>query len=169
MMKLKPMKSPSTPPQSATREPKEKASSSLITWMDPLENFGTNSVDSIGCLDSSTTYFEINLLFIILYLTHKRITHPILHEGTWHETFCVFNELFCIHEKYPELFIIILTQRSLIFTQIKSFHIWFHPRWLTSCPSQNASFYTSRKIVIWIFLTCTWRLVEFFMSYCLKR
>ena len=63
MMKLKPMKSPSTPPQSATREPKEKASSSLITWMDPLENFGTNSVDSIGCLDSSTTYFEINLLF----------------------------------------------------------------------------------------------------------
>ena len=99
-----------------------------------------------------------------------RITHPILHEGTWHETFCVFNELFCIHEKYPELFIIILTQRSLIFTQIKSFHIWFHPRWLTSCLSQNASFYTSRKIVIWIFLTCTWwRLVELFMSYCLKR
>ena len=117
MMKLKPMKSPSTPPQSATREPKEKASSSLITWMDPLETFGTNSVDSIGYLDSSTTYFEINLLFIILYLNHKRITHPILHEGTWHQTFCVFNELLCVHEKYPELLIVILTQRSFVFTE----------------------------------------------------
>ena len=168
MMKLKPMKSPSTPPQSATREPKEKASSSLITWMDPLENFGTKSVDSIGCLDSSTTYFEINLLFWLMIITIT-VTHPILHESTWHKTLCILNELLCVHEKYSKLLIIILTQSGLIFTQRQTFCTWSHPWWLTSCLSQNASFYTSRKIVFRILLTCTWRLVEFFMSYCLKR
>ena len=38
--KLKPMKSPSTPPQSATRAPKGKASSSLCTVTVSLANVG---------------------------------------------------------------------------------------------------------------------------------
>ena len=38
IMKLKPMKSPSVPPQSATREGKEAASSSASTWTSLLPN-----------------------------------------------------------------------------------------------------------------------------------
>ena len=53
MMKLKPMKSPSTPPQSATREPKEKASSSLITWIESLPNDGARLETGRGYLDFS--------------------------------------------------------------------------------------------------------------------
>ena len=53
MMKLKPMKSPSTPPQSATREPKEKASSSLITCIELPANVGARLEKGSGYLDFS--------------------------------------------------------------------------------------------------------------------
>ena len=56
MMKLKPMKSPSTPPQSATREPKEKASSSLITCIESLPNDGARLETGRGYLDFSMIY-----------------------------------------------------------------------------------------------------------------
>ena len=42
--KLKPTKSPSTPPMSATRDPTEKASSSLKTWTEAVANIGTKNV-----------------------------------------------------------------------------------------------------------------------------
>ena len=55
IIKLKPMKSPSTPPQSATRLPKEKASSSLRTCTDLEANNIYNPVPPlIGTMAGSS-------------------------------------------------------------------------------------------------------------------
>ena len=46
--KLNPMKSPRQPPQSATRDAKENASSSLLTRTESLANTGNSSVLALG-------------------------------------------------------------------------------------------------------------------------
>ena len=68
MMKLKPMKSPSTPPQSATREPKEKASSSLITCIESLPNDGAR-------LETGRGYFDFSMI-----CNRKRGERSCLHD-----------------------------------------------------------------------------------------
>ena len=58
--KLKPTKSPSTPPMSATRETVEKASSSLKTWTEAVAKIGTKIVPLPLSLSSSTIGSSVN-------------------------------------------------------------------------------------------------------------
>ena len=59
MRKLNPMNRPRTPPQSATRDPKEKASTSLWTRIDLLVNAISNLVSlTVGLINGRSVTYE---------------------------------------------------------------------------------------------------------------
>ena len=97
--KVKPIKSPSTPPTSATRLPNEKASSSFRTRTLSLTNNGMRFEVFWINLFTFPTSWKIQLL--AFNLLGKFCLNLIFHEGTWHETFCLHEEFTSRH--FPSL------------------------------------------------------------------
>ena len=90
MRKLNPTNKPRTPPQSARRELRGNANSSLLTRILLLTNIGHTSVVPLICFFNIAASWWFNQI-------RNRLTssqaHLILHKAAWHEAFCFINEL----------------------------------------------------------------------------
>ena len=158
------MKSPRTPPQSATREPKENASSSLLTVTVSLANAVHSSVLPVAVTCGSCgIYFKmLNSCFI------AKILYRILHECAWHQAFCVFKYFTSDHATYSLILWRIFSQKLQIITQGQPYHIKSSPWWHASSIPHDVFHYTLSQAVLWIWFTWIVRQIQFLMLYDLQ-